>query len=107
MIRRVDLVLFGSVAFLWSVNLTVMLYKKRVHNTIITGLLYGIIALIIISRLMEVSEVKAFEQSNIVLVTGILATYGKICLGCCQLSAMFQIKAQLKGHLNKLKQSVG
>ena len=90
--RIVNLILFSILALLWLINLSVMVLKKRIHNILITGLLYGIIAIIIICRLIEVSEARVFETLKIVVVTGIIATYGKICLGCCQLSAMFEIK---------------
>lgn len=91
--------LFSAVAFLWLINLSVMIWKKRIHNKLITGLLYGITGLIIISRMIEVKFVKPFSMSRIVVITGILATYSKICLGCCQITAMLEIKAQLKGHI--------
>jgi len=98
-LRKANISLFSAVAILWLINLSVMIYKKRIHNKLITGLLYGIIGFIILNRMIEVKFVEPFQMSRIVVITGILATYSKICLGCCQLTAMFEIQAQLKSHI--------
>lgn len=93
-IRVADIVLFSTVLFLWFVNLIMLGFKHRFQNRLITVILYGIIGLIVFARLIEVIYITMFANSSmIIFITGAIATYAKIALGCCQLSAMFEIRA--------------
>lgn len=71
------------VGVLWGINLVFLIINKRVHNRQITGLLYGIIGLITATRLTEVITLQMYDTTKIIVVSGILATYSKIALGCC------------------------
>lgn len=98
-----DIVLFSTVALLWVFNLVLLFWKQRTHNKLITGLLYGIIGLITITRLIEVISLQMYATTKMIVVAGIVATYSKIALGCCQLSAMFTIRAQMKNHIRTFR----
>ena len=87
-----DIALFSLVAVLWTFNLFILWCLKRSQNRLITGLLYSIIGLIVTSRILEVVDLEPYNPNKITVVTGIVATYAKIALGCCSLAAMFQIK---------------
>lgn len=106
-VKLVDIILFSTVAVLWAINLAFLLCKQRMHNTLITGLLYGIIGLITITRLTEVIKLQMYSTSKMIVVTGILATYSKIALGCCQLTAMFTIRTHMKGHIRTFRHQMG
>ena len=96
-IRVADIVLFSTVLLLWFVNLLMLGFKHRFQNRLITVILYGIIGLIVFARLIEVIYITMYANSltlsPIIFITGAIATYAKIALGCCQLSAMFEIRA--------------
>ena len=83
------------VAALWLLNMFLISFWRRPQNQLITGLIYGIVGIIIFTRLVEVCKIQVFDPSRLIISTGIIATYGKIALGCCQLSAMFEIRSQM------------
>ena len=84
-IRIADIVLFSTVLTLWVINLLMMCFVRRLHNRLISSILYGIIGMILIARLAEVIAIKMYESQIILFFGGLLATYSKIALGCCQL----------------------
>ena len=102
-VKTVDIVLFSTVAVLWTVNLAVMVAKKRVQNRLSTGLLYSILGIITITRLTEVIYLQMYMTEKVVVVAGIIATYAKIALGCCQLSAMIKVAGHMKDLITAAK----
>ena len=72
-------------------------YKNLRINKLAMILLYIILLLITVSRTLEVIYIKPpNNESLMVVVTGCIATYSKIALGCCQAYAMQQILTQIK-----------
>ena len=100
-IRITDIVIFATVLSLWLVNLLMMCFRRRLHNRLVTAILYGIIGIIVFTRLIEVITIRMYESQIYLFIAGVFATYAKIALGCCQLSAMFEIRAQMKMHILK------
>lgn len=61
-IRVADIALFSTVIAIWIINLFMMCFKRRLHNKLITVVLYGIIGVIIIARLVEVITLTMYDQ---------------------------------------------
>ena len=102
-LQYTDVTLFGIVAALWLFNMLLIAFWRRPQNQLITGVLYSIVGLIIFTRLVEVIKLQVFDPSMVIISAGIIATYGKIALGCCQLSAMFEIRGQLQEYMKRNK----
>ena len=90
--RSIVIILFSLLALLWLFNVVILLAWSRMPKRLVTWLLYGIIGLITFARLYEVIQLQVYQSKEDIVVSGIIATYGKIALGCCQLAAMFQIR---------------
>ena len=92
-----NVVLFGTLGLLWTTNILLMLFWRRLNaNTMTAIVLYTIIGLIIIFRITEVMEITVYDPNVLTTVSGTVATYAKIALGCCQIFAMFEIRNQMK-----------
>ena len=53
-IRIADIALFSTVFALWFANILTIIFKRRLHNKLVTSVLYTIVGLIISTRLIEV-----------------------------------------------------
>ena len=92
-----DQVLFTLLGLMWLTNIIVMIFWRKKHNKIVTAVLYGVIGVIVVFRLTEVTTIQVYGDNWVPLLSGALATYAKIALGCCQIYAMHEIRMQMKG----------
>ena len=92
-IRLTDVILFGILALLWMLNiLLIVLWRHHSAKNISAAVLYTIVGIIIISRMTEVIELTVYDPNVLTTVSGTIATYAKIALGCCQIFAMLEIR---------------
>lgn len=95
-IRLTDVILFGMLALLWMLNiLLIVLWRPHSAKNISAAVLYTIVGIIIISRMAEVIELTVYDPNLVTTVSGTIATYAKIALGCCQIFAMLEIRNQM------------
>ena len=97
--RTLDVVLFSITAILWAINIAFLVVSKKPNNKLVSTVLYGIIGLLITTRLAEVSILVVYRFKTFLVVVGVIGTYSKIALACCQLSAMLEIRSQMKEHI--------
>ena len=88
---NVDIALFSVLAFLWIVIVVTIVVRRKVLtlNRRAIILLYVILALIIVSRCIEmVFEREPQDYEVPITICGCIATYSKVALGICQAYAM-------------------